>query len=228
MIRTEADAAWVKAMLESGYMFNGATSFKKDQLWYGDLLYADTDGDKNYGDDDDMNFNGHTDSPSYNLGINLGFAWKGLDFSMTWAGAFDYYIIWNSSYYNGTQMNNGHGLSDRVANDHYFYDPTNPTDSRTNLTATYPRLTINNSVGNRLASEFYEYKGDYLKLKNVQLGYTLPQNLTKKFFVQQLRFFVSGDNLLTITSYPGLDPEKGSTIGYPLMRQVTLGAQITF
>ena len=228
MIRTERDAAWVQAMLDSGYMFNGSTSFKKDQLWYGDLLYADMDGDKNYGDDDDMNFNGHNDVPSYNLGINLGFAWKGLDFSMTWAGAFDYYIIWNSAYYNASQMNNGHGLSERVANDHYFYNPENPADSRTNIYGTYPRLTINDSLGNRTASEFYEYKGDYLKLKNVQLGYTLPTNLTKKFFVQQLRFFVSGDNLATITKFPGLDPEKGATIGYPLMRQVTLGAQITF
>ena len=62
----------------------------------------------------------------------------------------------------------------------------------------------------------------------MQLGYTLPASLTKKFFVQQLRFFASGENLLTFTKYPGLDPEKGSAIGYPLMRQVTFGAQITF
>lgn len=147
---------------------------------------------------------------------------------MTWSGAFDFYIIWNAAYYNGSQMNNGHGLLQRIADNHYFYDPTNPADSRTNIKGKYPRLTYENSLSNRLASEFYEYKGDYLKLKNVQLGYTLPAKLTKKFFVQQLRFFASGDNLATFTSYPGLDPEKGSTIGYPLMRQVTLGAQITF
>ena len=53
-------------------------------------------------------------------------------------------------------------------------------------------------------------------------------NITKKFYVQQLRFFVAGENLLTITGYPGLDPEKGDAISYPLMRQVTFGAQITF
>ena len=77
-------------------------------------------------------------------------------------------------------------------------------------------------------STHWLYKGDYLKLKNVQIGYTLPSRITKKFYVQQLRFFVSGENLLTITDYPGLDPEKGSAIGYPLMRSVTFGAQITF
>lgn len=228
MIRTQQDFEWAQAMLDSGYTFNGVTTLSQDQLWYGDLLYADTDGDGDYGDTDDSVFNGHTGTPSYNLGINLGFQWKGFDFSMTWSGAFDFYIIWNALYYNGTQTTNGHGISQRVADDHYFFDVNNPSDARTNLTATYPRLTFGDAVSNRVASEFYEYKGDYMKLKNVQLGYTLPMNITKKFYVQQLRFFVAGENLLTITGYPGLDPEKGNAISYPLMRQVTFGAQITF
>ena len=228
MIRTQQDFEWVQAMLETGYTFNGVTALSKDQLWYGDLIYADRNGDGNYGDDNDMDFNGRTSTPSYNLGVNLGFAWKGLDFNMTWSGAFDYYIIWNALYYNGTQTTNGHGISERVADNHYFFDAENPADARTNLKGAYPRLTFGTPGDNRQASEFYEYKGDYLKLKNVQIGYTLPSRITKKFYVQQLRFFVSGENLLTITDYPGLDPEKGSAIGYPLMRSVTFGAQITF
>lgn len=228
MIRTQQDFEWVQAMLETGYTFNGVTALSKDQLWYGDLIYADRNGDGNYGDDNDMDFNSRTSTPSYNLGVNLGFAWKGLDFNMTWSGAFDYYIIWNALYYNGTQTTNGHGISERVADNHYFFDPENPADARTNLKGAYPRLTFGTPGDNRQASEFYEYKGDYLKLKNVQIGYTLPSRITKKFYVQQLRFFVSGENLLTITDYPGLDPEKGSAIGYPLMRSVTFGAQITF
>lgn len=228
MIRTENDYQWVQAMLDAGYMFSGKTSLGKNQLWYGDFLYADYDGDGNYGDSDDMHFNGHTDTPAYNLGVNLGFAWKGLDFSMTWSGAFDYYIYWNYTYYNRSDVCNGNGISERVANDHYFYDPANPSDSRTNINGKYPRLTYNDAKGNADSSEFYEYKGNYFKLKNAQLGYTLPSDITRKFYVQQLRFFVSGENLLTITGYPGLDPEMGATIGYPLMRQVSFGAQITF
>ena len=228
MIRTETDFQWVQAMLDSGYTFDGKNALSPDQLWYGDLLYADNDGDMNYGDDDDMNFNGRTSTPAYNLGINLGFSWKGLDFSMTWAGALDFWIIYNSDYYNASTMSSGYGLIDDVACDHYFFDVDNPSDPRTNLSGTYPRLTYGTSLSNRKSSEFYEYRGDYLKLKNVQLGYTLPEKITRKFFVQQLRFFVSGENLLTITGFPGLDPEIGATVGYPLMRQVTFGAQITF
>ncbi|MDE5622060.1 MAG: TonB-dependent receptor, partial [Alistipes sp.] len=84
------------------------------------------------------------------------------------------------------------------------------------------------TLNNRLSSDFYEYRGDYLKLKNVQIGYTLPERWTRKFLVSKLRAYVSMENLLTITSYPGLDPEIGTAIGYPLMRQISFGAQITF
>ena len=228
MIRTQKDFDWVQAMMDSGYTFAGCSSLSKDQLWYGDLIYEDTDGDKNYGDDDDCVFNGHSTSPTVNVGLNLGIAWKGIDFSMTWAGAFGFWIIWNSDYYNGSGMLNGYALAERVANDHYFFDPDNPNDPRTNQSGYFPRLTYGTDLNNRLPSDYYEYKGDWFKLKTVQLGYTLPKKLTEKVKVSGLRFFVSGENLLTITSYPGLDPEIGAAIGYPLMRQFTLGGQLTF
>lgn len=227
MIRTETDFRWVQAMIESGYTFNGVKTLSPDQLWYGDFIYADANQDRNYGNEDDKNFNGHTSTPAVNLGINLGFSWKGLDLSIVLAGAFDYYIYWASSYYNTTLATWGYALSQRIADDHYFYDPSNPLDPRTNLTATYPRL-FKGTDKNHLTSDFYEYKGDYLKLKNVQIGYSLPEKWTNKILVKQLRFYVSGENLLTFTKFPGMDPELGSTIGYPLMRQVSLGAQITF
>lgn len=227
MIRTEEDLAWAQAMIDAGYTFNGVRTLSPDTLWYGDFIYADSNGDKNYGNEDDKNFNGHTSTPSYNLGVNLGFSWKGLDFSMQWAGAFDYYIYWSTSYYNDTSITWGYAISDRIAGDHYFYDPSNPSDSRTNINATYPRL-YKGDARNKEASDFYEYKGDFMKLKNVQIGYSLPSKWMNRIAVKDLRFYVSGENLLTITKFPGMDPELGGTIGYPLMRQISVGAQITF
>lgn len=227
MIRTETDMQWVRAMLESGYTFQGVKNLSPDQLWYGDLIYADSNGDGNYGNEDDKNFNGHTSSPSYNLGISLGFSYKGFDFSMIWTGAFDYWLYWSASYYNASTVTWGYGISQRVADDHYFYDPSDLSDARTNLNGTYPRL-YKGADRNREISDFYEYRGDYIKLKNVQIGYTVPEKWTRKCFVQQLRFYVSGENLLTVSGYPGMDPELGTTIGYPLMRQISAGAQITF
>ena len=97
-----------------------------------------------------------------------------------------------------------------------------------NRNADYPRLSTVANGNNAWPSSWWVKNGAYLRLKNLQIGYSLPSRITKKFYVQQLRFFVSGENLPTITDSPGLDPEKGSAIGYPLMRSVTFGAQITF
>lgn len=228
MIRTESDMEWVKAMLAAGFTFDGKNRVSKDQLWYGDFLYADSNEDGNYGDSNDMNLSGRSSQPKFYFGFNTGFSWKGVDFSMQWAGAAGFYLLWNTSYYNNTQVSNGHGITQRIANDHYFYDPENPDDPRTNINGTYPRITLGTSNGNSVTSQWYEYKGDYLKMKNMQIGYTLPSAITEKIFIERVRIYGSGENLLTITSYPGLDPEIGTNIGYPLMRQFAIGAQITF
>ena len=103
-----------------------------------------------------------------------------------------------------------------------------PTILKTSGPIPEPHTRAFRGSKNKEISDFYEYKGDYLKLKNVQIGYTIPQKWTTKAAIQELRFYVSGENLLTITKFPGMDPELGATIGYPLMRQVSIGAQITF
>jgi outer membrane receptor protein involved in Fe transport len=72
------------------------------------------------------------------------------------------------------------------------------------------------------------YKGDYLKLKNLTIGYTLPEKYAKKVLMKGLRVYVSGENLFNITSYPGQDPEMGAGMGYVTMRQISLGANLTF
>lgn len=228
MIRTTEDMKWVQAMIDSGYTFGGMSMVSKDQLWYGDLLYDDLNGDMNYGDANDREFSGHSYTPKINLGINLAFSYKDFDLSMVWAGAFGHYLSWRTNYYNSTLVSHGYGIIQHIADDHYFFDPTTPEDERTNQYGKYPRLTYGTTNNNNLQSDWNEYKADYLKLKNIQIGYTLPKRISSKFYVNRLRAFVSMDNILTITSYPGLDPEIGTSIGYPLMRQVSFGAQVTF
>ena len=228
MIRTESDMEWVKAMIADGYKFNGVTRISKDQLWYGDLIYADSNGDGNYGDTNDLNFTGTSTQPRYNFGLNLSASYKGFDFYMLWAGSAGFDLYWNHSSYNGTQTKNGYGISERVANNHYFYDPANPSDNRTNILAKYPRLTDQTQRDNAAGSVFWKYKGDYVKLKNVQLGYTVPIKWTRMFMIEKLRFYLSGENLLTITDYPGLDPEMGTSITYPLTKQFAFGVQLSF
>ena len=218
MIRTDADYRWVSQMVKAGYTFNGSTDVGPDGLYYGDFIYADLDGDGDYGDGDDFYLSGHSYTPKYNFGVNLSLAWKGLDFYMLWQGQAGHYLYWHHNRYNGTAVSYGHSFAKSVAYDHYTFE---------NQDAYYPRLTLDSEMSNGSTSNFWEYKGNWAKLKNVQIGYTFPQKWTKKFFVNDLRLYVSGENLLTITKYPGLDPEMGTDITYPLVKQWAFGIQIT-
>ncbi len=79
-----------------------------------------------------------------------------------------------------------------------------------------------------LISNAWLYNGSYVKLKNITLGYTLPEHIANKIYTQKVRLYFSAENLFTITSYPGVDPEMGGDTSYPLMRQLSFGANITF
>ena len=72
------------------------------------------------------------------------------------------------------------------------------------------------------------YDASYFRCKNMQLGYTIPRNITQKFAVERLKVYVSVDNLFTITRFPGMDPELGPTIGYPAIKQYSIGLDLTF
>jgi len=67
-----------------------------------------------------------------------------------------------------------------------------------------------------------------VKVKSLQLGYTLPKSFTDRLNMEGIRLFLSGENLFTFTSYPGLDPEIGTSVGYPLMRSLSGGLQLNF
>ena len=103
----------------------------------------------------------------------------------------------------------------------------NPADPANNINGKFPRLKVTDPQ-NTYASEFFLYNASYLKLKNLQIGYTVSASQLKKVGLSNIRIFAGGENLLTITKYPGLDPEIGPSLGYPTMRQYTLGLNVTF
>ena len=106
------------------------------------------------------------------------------------------------------------------------YDPA--LDPNANIDAPYMRIGNTNSAHRANTSELYN--ASYIKLKTLQIGYTLPQALTKKAYINKLRIFASFENLLTITSFPGVDPEmSGSGFqSYPIPRMISGGINITF
>ncbi|MDR1556141.1 MAG: TonB-dependent receptor [Tannerellaceae bacterium] len=107
--------------------------------------------------------------------------------------------------------------------------------TETNKDTNIPKVGMDN-VGYYYVSDAQIFRGDYFKLKQLQLGYTLPPDLTKKFFIANLRIYGSCENLFTITNYPGFDPEimnAGSDIGidagrYPNNRSFIVGVNVTF
>ena len=101
----------------------------------------------------------------------------------------------------------------------------------------YPRFIIGDKTNNWQASDLYVCDGTYARLKNIQLGYTLPRTLTQKILISRLRVFVAAENLLTFTSYRGFDPEISSGNGYslgvdygvyPQARTFTAGLNVSF
>jgi len=229
MIRTKDDMAWLQSMMNSGYSFQPGSSISKSNIYYGDFIYADKNRDGNYGNTYDKVFTGKTSAPKYNFGFSGNLEYKNVDLSFIFSGSAGMSYLWNDRGYTSSSVKNGCSVLLAVANNHYFFDPDNSTDSRTNINGKYPRLKEQYSnIQNDLSSTFYLYDASYIKLKNLQIGYTFPKAIIGKLGMEKARIYVSGDNLFMITNYPTLDPEVGSGIKYPTMRQMSLGVNVSF
>lgn len=235
MIRTEADLKWVQGMIDAGNSFNGVSVNQSGGLWYGEYLFADLNGDGNYGNSHDRKFTGKSSTPKFNFGFTVSADWKGLDFSMTWAGAAGFWYYLRERGANQNNLSTQTTILPSDARNMFYYlaydkesglplwdDPAN------NLTGQYARLRSGSDTP-YAANDQYLYDASYLKLKTLQIGYTLPKVWTDKVFINRLRVFASGENLLTFTSYPGVDPEQGAGLNlYPISRQLSLGVNIVF
>ena len=227
MIRTPQDMAWLEDMIAAGYIFQPSGGTGKSKIWYGDLIYADTKGDSIYGNTGDQRYTGKSPNPKWNYGLSVNLTFKGFDMSMIWAGSMGMYYYWNTLYLNQSIVALGKAVPSLVANDHYYYNDANPSDPANNINGHFPRLKTTDPQ-NTYASDFFLYNASYLKLKSLQIGYTLSAAALKKAGLSNIRLFAGGENLLTITKFPGLDPEIGPGLDYPTMRQYILGLNVTF
>jgi TonB-linked SusC/RagA family outer membrane protein len=245
MIRTRDDLDWVNAMLQAGYKFNNQAvnnnPINTSTIWYGEILMADTNGDGNYGSDEDREFTGKSSLPRYGFGINLSAAWKGIDLSMNWAGNAGGYTYLYSRGFNQAILTEPSDVMPANARELYYYcdpvaagtvydasntyDPANDPDA--NINAEYSRLKTGGGI--YVSNDAYLFSTTYLKLKMLQIGYTLPKQWTQKAKASKLRIFATGENLLTLTNFPGVDPEIGGGFNvYPIARMLSAGFSITF
>ena len=230
MIRTEQDMEWLKAMIADGNTFMPNKEVSKRKIWYGDYVYADANGDGIYGGADDREFQNASSAPKYNFGFQMSAAWKGFDVSMNWAGAAGFKLYYQpSTGYNTPTTRVGVAIGKDIAENHYFYDPANPSDPRTNINAEFGRL-VNGEGGNQnvYTSSLYLFNANYLKLKNLTVGYTFPKAWAQKVAMQNARLYLSIENVFNITKYPGQDPELGAYPHYTSVRQFAFGVNLSF
>jgi TonB-linked SusC/RagA family outer membrane protein len=197
------------AALPSGFSSN---------LKPGDLKYRDINRDGRT-DSYDVAPIGRTQTPELFYGVTLGGDWNGFDLQLFWQGAAgsDIYV-------------NGYGYWEFTNTGSVMSHHLGRWTPETSGTATYPSLTPSVSEQNHRLSTFWLKDGSYLRLKNAQIGYTLPNRITRKAGVANMRLFLSGANLLTFSVFKTYDPESndGDGSAYPSMRQFTGGVTLKF
>lgn len=212
-----------------GYETAGFFNTEQDILdWYdqsgvgatpklGDLKYKDQNGDGII-DEKDMVPIGNPEVPEWTFGTGLNFQYKNFDFSMMWQGAAgrSYFLtgqkIWET--YNFNEWHKEAWSQERYENGQKI---------------TYPRLEPGSNAS-KLQADFWQVNGSYIRLKNLELGYSFSSRVAEKIGASSVRLYVNGLNLLTFDHYPVKyqDPEQNNELLYPVFKTYNMGLNISF
>lgn len=219
IIQSQEDLDYVQYLVDNsvdkdGNKVNPFSKYKRPGM--GDVLYKDTNHDGIFSDDDRV-ARGYGNTPRFFYDINLGCGWKGLDFSMLMSGTGNNKVQYQTMHTTNLTPS-GYGIGKDVAEGRWYEGRTTP--------ASYPRFLINDSR-NTLNSTIWETNKRYFKIRNIQLGYTLPQNWVNAASLSRVRLFCSLENFFTFTDYAGMDPET-SGFSYPTIRQASFGLNVSF
>lgn len=190
----------------------------------GDIRFKDLNNDGII-DESDKEYCG-TGIPKVELNLNFSAGYKGFDLSLVLSSALGHKLYNGNKYFYQAMKTPTKMLTSVM-------DAWTPENTNTDI----PRAVYNDPNGNCRESDRFLENGNFLRLRQAQLGYTLPKSVLEKMKVENLRFYFSGENLFTITGYEGIDPEfsTGSPLNsgidrdiFPFTRSFTLGVQLTF
>lgn len=231
-----------------GYKSNGLFQSEKEvenapdlsaisnDKWYpGDVKYEDLNGDEkiDYGsstldDHGDLMVIGNN-TPRFQYGLSASCSWKNFDFSMFWQGVGKRDVWLGGNFFYGSANSRWQATCFKQHLDYYTKDNTD---------AYYPRpyLTAAGVAKNQRPTTRYVQDASYLRLKNIQLGYTLPSSLTNKVKLKKMKVYVSAENVLTITDLSDIfDPEALNGINntsagktYPIQKSISFGLNLVF
>lgn len=214
IVRDEADLDYVKSLVDRNPDY--FATYQRPEL--GDFLYADANGDGKLDANDRVEI-GHGTQPRLSYGGSIALNWNGLDFSMLFQGTGNNPVYYNNQAFRFVTVM-GQSLNKDITDN--AWTPENPYNSK------YPILRNNSNGKNNIASDAFVHNAAYFRCKNIRFGYTFPAKITRKFYVENLKLYTSIDNAFTITDFPGFDPEIAANVGYPAIRQYSIGLNITF
>ncbi len=162
----------------------------------GDVRFVDTNGDGIISSDDRVYLGSAT--PNFSYGINANLGYKNFDLKIFFQGVQGVEVVNALDYFTQNSQGIWNSVPDRM-------NRWTPENTNTNQ----PRMTAKDANANYRFSDRFVQNGDYLRLRNVTLGYTIPKAVTERWKMSTVRAYVSVDNLLTVTGYKGLDPEIG-------------------
>jgi hypothetical protein len=197
----------------------------------GDVEYADINGDGKI-DDNDETVVGYPTTPEITYGLNLNASWKGFDVTLFFQGAA------NASLNIQGYQNVPFRINNTNTSYEYFDNRWTPDHQDAKYPKAYASKNTNNTTNpingdgfGAFSSSIWMANTSFLRLKTAVIGYTIPAAVTKKFSIQNLRFYVTGQNIFTVSPLKFMDPETGYTNreeAYPLQKTFIFGLNVTF
>lgn len=187
----------------------------------GDIKYKDINNDGVINSDDIVPM-GHPTVPEIIYGTGFSMGYKSLDISCFFQGSARSSFLISSSSITPFINNGQRALLKYIADDHW-------SETNRNIYAFWPRLSAQQVANNNVPSTHWLRDGSFVRLKTAELGYTLPERMSRKFNVSMFRVYVSGTNLFHWSNFKLWDPEMaGDGLGYPLQRVFNLGINVNF
>ena len=195
----------------------------------GDIKYKDVNGD-GIVDDGDRVAIGATDTPSLIYGLGASVSWRGFDLNLHFQGAGKYTFLINSGAVNAFRDGRWGNILQGITDNRWISSDISGTKETENPNAPYPRLSYGYNLNNQQSSSFWLRNGRFLRLKNLDIGYTLPKPMVNTIHLESVRIYISGQNLITWSPFKLWDPELDSSQRgqiYPITRSFTAGIQIS-
>jgi TonB-linked SusC/RagA family outer membrane protein len=183
----------------------------------GDIKYQVQKGDNTVNTNDRIPIGYSSEVPKTNYAFNFGLEYKGLGFNVLFQGV-DGFSQWDNYYWYGMPL-----VSNRNITLDYYENRWRPD----NLNAKYPALTSQSNPNNEQPSTLWYKDASFLKLRNCEVYYKLPQSILERMSVSELKLSVKGENLHTWSSFRGIDPEMPRYV-YPTLKGISAGLSISF